>query len=558
MQRKPLQGAALKYRPDIDGLRALAVIAVILNHIQPSLLPSGYLGVDILFVISGYVITGSLTSREGRSIGEQLLGFYGRRIKRLFPALITCILVTSVLNCLFNPEPAESLQTGIAALVGGSNLYLFDRATDYFASSTQLNVFTHTWSLGVEEQFYFFYPIFLWYALRPAPKNRRLLAAFLAILCMAGVGLVLSKWITGSSFGLLPGGLATVGLLVPYALVACAIPMAAHLKLWRSQRRNAIGLLAVFTALSLAFYLFAYDRNFPAAYFLMPARLWELSAGCILFLWLHKKADFQPIRRMPSIALLLLLGTLFLPLSLGKQATVLVVGLTVLLISSLQPGERTYKILTHPWAQKLGIISYSLYLWHWSVLSLSRWTIGVSPWTILPQLILMLMLALVSFHWIEEPFRRTKKLPSQIQVLGSGLAAIARAILGLFSLKAQAQYLSLDRRFPTDFARRMEEGEKEFNTARIDHRVDPAKLTRSLTLDEHNRNLPRPRVYLIGDSHAEHYIDALRDLLPDRGLGSATIGWRCGYIPPEDIGQLTRQWMVGCENYKTFIDGFIG
>ncbi|MFM7169962.1 MAG: SGNH hydrolase domain-containing protein, partial [Cyanobium sp.] len=106
--------------------------------------------------------------------------------------------------------------------------------------------------------------------------------------------------------------------------------------------------------------------------------------------------------------------------------------------------------------------------------------------------------------------------------------------------------------------RRMEEGEKEFNTARIDHRVDPAKLTRSLTLDEHNRNLPRPRVYLIGDSHAEHYIDALRDLLPDRGLGSATIGWRCGYIPPEDIGQLTRQWMVGCENYKTFIDGFIG
>lgn len=548
----------MKYRPDIDGLRALAVIAVIVNHIQPSCLPSGYLGVDIFFVISGFVITGSLTTRQGQSIGGQLSGFYGRRIKRLFPALITCVLVTSVLICLFNPEPSESLQTGIAALLGGSNLYLFDRATDYFASSTQLNVLTHTWSLGVEEQFYFFYPIFLWYALRPAPKNRRLLITFLTILFMAAVGLVLSKWITGSSFGLLPGGFTAVAPLIPYAMVACAIPMAAHLKLWRNQKRNAMGLLVVLTALSLAFYLWAYDRNFPAAYFLMPARLWELSAGCILFLWLNKKAECQPIGRIPSLALLLLLGALFLPLALGKQATVLVVGLTILLIGSLQPETSTYKILTHPWAQKLGIISYSLYLWHWSVLSLSRWTIGVSPWTILPQLVLMLVLALVSFHWIEEPFRRSKRLPSQIQVLGSGLAAIVLAILGLFSLKAQAGHLSLDRRFPSDFARRMEEGEKEFNTARIDHRVDATKLTRSLTLDEYNRSLPRPRVYLIGDSHAEHYIDALRDLLPDRGLGSATIGWRCGYIPREDIGQLTRQWMVGCENYKSFIDGFIG
>ncbi|MFM9088559.1 MAG: acyltransferase family protein, partial [Cyanobium sp.] len=192
-----IEKVMLKYRPEIDGLRALAVIAVILNHIQPSLLPSGYLGVDIFFVISGYVITGSLINKEAASIGDQLSSFYVRRIKRLFPALITCIVITAILICLFNPEPAESLQTGMAALLGGSNLYLFERATDYFASSTQLNVFTHTWSLGVEEQFYFFYPIFLWYALKPAPKNRRLLKAFLAFPCLAGVGLILSKWITG-------------------------------------------------------------------------------------------------------------------------------------------------------------------------------------------------------------------------------------------------------------------------------------------------------------------------------------------------------------------------
>jgi peptidoglycan/LPS O-acetylase OafA/YrhL len=547
----------LKYRPEIDGLRALAVIAVILNHIHPALLPSGYLGVDIFFVISGYVITGSLLNREAKSLGEHLLHFYVRRIKRLFPALITCVLVTSLLISLLNPNPVDSLNTGMAALLGGSNLYLFQRATDYFASSTQLNVFTHTWSLGVEEQFYFFYPIFLWYALKPAPSNQRLWKAFLACLAMVALALLLSKVLTGSSLGFLPGGITTLLPLMPYGLVACTIPLAAHLKIWKAHKRNAITLLLALTALSLSLYLFSYDRNFPAAHFLMPARLWELSMGCLLFLWLHRKGRLQPIRLAPITLAPLLVVSLFLPQELGKQATVLVVSLTVLLMGSFTPGTRVYRIFTHPWAQKIGVISYSLYLWHWSVLSLSRWTIGVNTWTIVPQVVVMLLLAWASFRWIEEPFRHGKQLQSQIRILGAGLTAILVASLGIFSLKSQAAHLSLDRRFPSEFARNLEEGAKKFNMARIDHLVDPDALTRSLTLDEHNHALPRPRVYLIGDSHAEHYIDSLKDLLPERGLGSATIGWRCGYISPEDIGPLTRRWMEGCEQYKTFIDGFI-
>jgi peptidoglycan/LPS O-acetylase OafA/YrhL len=177
IRQLPLHRVNFKYRPEIDGLRALAVIAVILNHIHPNLLPSGYLGVDIFFVISGYVITGSITNREVNSLTEHLSGFYLRRIKRLFPALITCIIVTSLLICLFNPKPADSLNTGMAALLGGSNLYLFHRATDYFASSTQLNVFTHTWSLGVEEQFY------LW-------------KVFLAFCSLVGMTIIVSKVFT--------------------------------------------------------------------------------------------------------------------------------------------------------------------------------------------------------------------------------------------------------------------------------------------------------------------------------------------------------------------------
>ena len=357
--------------------------------------------------------------------------------------------------------------------------------------------------------------------------------------------------------GLLPGGITTLIPLIPYGLVACTIPLAAHLKLWKGHQRNAIAWLLALTALSLCLYLFSYDRNFPAAYFLMPARLWELSMGCLLFLWLHRNGRPQPIRLASIVLAPLLLVSLFLPQELGKQATVLVVGLTALLMGSLTPGTSVYRIFTHPWAQKIGIISYSLYLWHWSVLSLSRWTIGVSYWTIIPQVVLMLLLAWASFHWIEEPFRHAKQLQSQFRILGSGLTAIFVAVLGIFSLKSQAAHLSLDRRFPSEFARNMEEGDKKFNTARIDHRVDAVKLTQSLTLDGSNRILPRPRVYLIGDSHAEHYIDSLRDLLPERGLGSATIGWRCGYILPEDIGPLTRRWMEGCEQYKAFIDAFV-
>ena len=106
-----------KYRPEIDGLRAFAVVAVIINHFNKDLLPSGYLGVDIFFVISGYVITSSLADRESKTFLDFLTGFYERRIKRLVPALVVFVLITNVLICLFNPEPDLSLKTGATSLL---------------------------------------------------------------------------------------------------------------------------------------------------------------------------------------------------------------------------------------------------------------------------------------------------------------------------------------------------------------------------------------------------------------------------------------------------------
>ena len=111
-----------KYRHEIDGLRAFAVLAVIVNHFNKDLLPSGYLGVDIFFVISGYVITSSLTGRKNKSFAEFITGFYGRRVKRLIPALVFFVLLTSIFICIFNPEPIVALKTGFFSLFGFSNV----------------------------------------------------------------------------------------------------------------------------------------------------------------------------------------------------------------------------------------------------------------------------------------------------------------------------------------------------------------------------------------------------------------------------------------------------
>ena len=111
-----------RYRPEIDGLRAFAVIAVIINHFNKEILPNGYLGVDIFFVISGFVITSSLYQRPNKNFKDFISGFYERRIKRLVPALSVFILITSFTICLFKPNPILTLRTGLTSLCDGSEL----------------------------------------------------------------------------------------------------------------------------------------------------------------------------------------------------------------------------------------------------------------------------------------------------------------------------------------------------------------------------------------------------------------------------------------------------
>jgi peptidoglycan/LPS O-acetylase OafA/YrhL len=166
-------GKKVAYRPEIDGLRAVAVAGVIANHFNRELLPGGYLGVDLFFVISGFVISLSLHANRRSGIGDFLIGFYARRLRRLVPALAVFLVVTSLLVSLVDPQPESSLEIGRSALFGFSNILFYRSSTDYFSSSTDYNAFTHTWSLGVEEQFYFFYPLLYWFCTASGSPCRR-------------------------------------------------------------------------------------------------------------------------------------------------------------------------------------------------------------------------------------------------------------------------------------------------------------------------------------------------------------------------------------------------
>ena len=149
------------YRKEIDGLRALAVSSVVIYHFFPNILPNGYLGVDIFFIISGYLITQSILRNKG-SLTYTLKHFYERRFKRLFPALFVFLTLTALglIFILINSDYENFISSLFAAKTFWANIY-FWRDGGYFGGNDQLKPLLHTWSLSVEEQFYIFYPSFL-------------------------------------------------------------------------------------------------------------------------------------------------------------------------------------------------------------------------------------------------------------------------------------------------------------------------------------------------------------------------------------------------------------
>lgn len=478
------------YRPEIDGLRALAVVAVIINHFKNSILPSGYLGVDIFFVISGFVITSSLMDRQRNSFGEFLLDFYVRRIKRLVPALVLFVVITSVLLCLFDQNPQVSLRTGIASLFGLSNFYLQHLSFDYFAASTELNAFVHTWSLGVEEQFYLLFPFLLWF----------------------------------SGFG----RLNTNG--------SCTL----------------FRVLGTLTVASFIGFFFLYQSNQPAAYFLMPTRLWELSAGCVLSLGLkHSNTLIRRLENIPPfLATAGVVGVLFAPLEFAVPATVGIVLLTMTLIASLRSGTAAYNIFTHPQVVYIGRISYSLYLWHWGVLALSRWTIGIQWWSVPFLTALMFLMAILSYRFVETPLRKSNWSTNRILSVGYGMFASVAACGLLLVLSAPLSgrlYLGnfLNISTPHNLQRTWW---VDKITGEYLEKCHVYKGFSSSLLSECLEIAPGKSgtVYLIGDSHARNYLPALKEVFRAHSTAYITMGYGCAFLPLEMSSQYSN---VGCSDY---------
>jgi len=364
-----------KYRPEIDGLRAFAVVAVIINHFNKDLLPSGYLGVDIFFVISGYVITSSLSGRQSKNFLDFVTGFYERRVKRLVPALVVFVLITSLLICLFKQSTSGALQLGSKSLFGMSNISLFKSSSDYFSESAELNPFTHTWSLGVEEQFYLLFPFLIWFT-----------------------------------------GFARQS---------------------RNGARNLFLSIGVLAIASLIRFIYLYPTNQPAAYFLMPPRFWELSAGCLVFIGYQKRAKVKQVLEQvpPLIVIAAMVGVMFLPNSAAVPATISIVVLSAILLACLKSGTAAFTAFTNRGIVYVGLISYSLYLWHWAVLCISRWTIGIHWWSAPIQTVAMLLIASASYEWVEKTTKRAapgrKYLSIMIGISSLSLSAFAIKLLSL-------------------------------------------------------------------------------------------------------------------------------
>ncbi|MGZ3268197.1 MAG: acyltransferase family protein [Croceibacterium sp.] len=362
------------YRHDITGLRAVAVLAVVFAHCAPSLVPGGVLGVDVFFVISGFVITRSIGTRARDTGALRFLAqFYARRFSRLGPALLLNVAVVSIVFCLFQSFPKEGLTTGVASLFGVSNIYLAYKGLDYFAQSAQLNPFTQTWSLGVEERFYLIYPLY----------------AFVFLFSSRGR---LTRWFAP----------VTVGVLT----------------------------------LSLIGYFFEYSDNAVLAFYLAPFRFFELAFGCLLARLparFGETSELSPF--VLPVAFVVLLGSFIIgAASTPVELTLCVVASGLLVVFGGGPTPLGRLLESGP-AQYVGRLSYSLYLWHWPVLAIARLTVGVTPQLAPFELTAMFGLAhlsrrFVECRWIDRPLALN---PARSFALGAGAIGALTLVLLLLA-----------------------------------------------------------------------------------------------------------------------------
>ena len=353
----------IQYIPAIDGLRAVAVIAVILYHLGISWIPGGFLGVDLFFVISGYVITRLLLDSIQERGGLDLRDFYMARIRRLLPPLLFMIVVTSIVVGIWAPDTTKKFLTDAPfSIFGGMNWWLVFNQQDYFESSGRPPLLQHTWSLAVEAQFYLLWPLILLVVLKYFGK-RVIPAAALTIAAISGVALMLVSFqldATNSSkvshiyFGT---DTHSIGLFLGAALAVSWIPQNFNLQVTR-RAQDFIDGIGVFGFIGILATFALIDESKPTLY-----RIAFPLAG--------------------------IFGT-------------------AILISIVHPASRFAPLLRNKVLLWIGERSYAIYLWHWVIFQISRPQVDLDGenWALFSlRILLVLAMADISLRLVELPIR---------------------------------------------------------------------------------------------------------------------------------------------------------
>ncbi|MEP9369114.1 acyltransferase family protein [Xanthobacter sp. VNH20] len=365
----------MTYRLDIDGVRAIAVLSVLLFHLGVPGVPGGFVGVDVFFVISGYLITANIVA-DVRDGSFSLLRFYDRRVRRIVPALALVVLATLVAGSfILTPGDYAVLGRSAAYAAGGISNFFFLRNTGYFNAAAETMPLLHTWSLGVEEQFYVVWPLLLVTALRFSARWPRLVPALVGVVILASFAYAVQK--VGTN------------------------PKSAFYQPWTRAWELAVGGALVFI---------------PAAWTgVISARL----------------GDALKLAGLLAILAPIVLLTAQSPFP-GANALAPVLGTALLLMPTGAP-TRMARVLALAPMPFVGRISYSLYLWHWPIIVLMRHYQNGERLDLAcgaAALVLSLAAAWLSWRFVEQPFRRMRPSP-RVSVGVGALAAGAVAAFGL-------------------------------------------------------------------------------------------------------------------------------
>jgi len=458
------QHGSLTYLSHVDGLRAVAILSVLGFHAAPSLVPGGFVGVDVFFVISGFLIT-SILRKEMAQGTFQLKNFLARRARRILPALAFVALVSLVAACLIlTPEQMSEYGKSLTATgLFGANFHFYE-TTDYFALSAQERPLLHTWSLAIEEQFYIVWPLLL---------------------------LFLTTWLPRKAALALIGGT----ILVSFALFQV----------------NAAG-------------------NHAYAFYMPHARAWELLIGALLAL------TIDGVTLSPRLAQVLAgLGAAGIAASAfllsetapypGIATLIATLGTAAVIFACNSQKTLVSSVLSLKPVVWIGLISYSLYLWHWPVLSFARIQAPTEPNAIAISVLLVGSGALAWFSWryVETPFRgRAGEFRVPVRAALAGAAGILVVIAGVgLSIKAGHGWpWRLDETSRTVYAQ-MATG----NPLRA--RCDG---TENIFREDDFCGFGRPRqegqsydVAVFGDSNADHFVPMVARLAEQQGLSGRQV-----------------------------------